>query len=219
MIHLVDLEKSFTSSRGRHVVLHRTNLSIPSTMRIGVLGMNGAGKSTLLHMIAGSEPPTAGRVLRECRCSWPLGFAGSFQPNLTGIENILFAARVYGVDCDEAVAFAAEFAEIGEYIDMPVRTYSSGMKARLAFGLSLAIDFDIYLIDEITAVGDRRFQEKCRRAFAERTSKSGLCIVSHNEANIRTFCDIALVLHNGFLTPFEDIESALEYYASIMRFD
>ena len=211
--------KSVGASYGQHRALTTINLRVKKGEIVVILGSNGAGKSTLLHMIAGSEPPTAGRVLRECRCSWPLGFAGSFQPNLTGIENILFAARVYGVDCDEAVAFAAEFAEIGEYIDMPVRTYSSGMKARLAFGLSLAIDFDIYLIDEITAVGDRRFQEKCRRAFAERTSKSGLCIVSHNEANIRTFCDIALVLHNGFLTPFEDIESALEYYASIMRFD
>jgi capsular polysaccharide transport system ATP-binding protein len=219
MIHLVDLEKSFLSSQGRHVVLHRTNLSIPSDMRIGVLGMNGAGKSTLLNMIAGSEPPTAGRVYRECRCSWPLGFAGSFQPNLTGIENILFAARVYGVDGDDAVAFASEFAELGEYINMPVRTYSAGMKARLAFGLSLAIDFDIYLVDEITAVGDRRFQEKCRKAFAERTSKSGLCFVSHNEANIRALCDIALVLHNGYLVPFEDLESALEYYGSIMRIE
>jgi len=217
MIHLVDLEKRFQTQQGERVVLHRTNLSLPSNMRIGVLGVNGAGKSTLLRMISGTEPPSAGRIYRECRVSWPLGFSGGIHPNLTGIENIVFSARLYGVDIDETIRFTKDFAEIDEYIDMPVRTYSSGMRARLAFGLSLAVDFDLYLIDEITAVGDRRFQEKCRKAFEERTKSSGLFFVSHSEANIRKFCDLALVLHDGYLIPFPELGPALDFYNFILE--
>lgn len=217
MIHLINLEKRFRTSQGERVVLHRTNLSLPSDKRVGVLGVNGAGKSTLLRMIAGSEPPTAGTIRRECRVSWPLGFAGGVHPNLTGVENIVFAARLYGVDIDEAIRFTEDFAEIGKYLDMPVRTYSSGMRARLAFGLSLAVEFDLYLIDEITAVGDRRFQEKCRKAFEERTKSAGLFIVSHNEANIRKYCDLALVLHDGYLLPFAELEPAFDFYRLILE--
>ena len=216
MIHLINLEKKFRTHQGERVVLHRTNLSLPSNMRIGVLGLNGAGKSTLLQMISGTEPPTAGKIHRECRVSWPLGFGGGLHPNLTGKENIVFAARLYGVDIGEAIAFTRDFAEIGEYLNMPVRTYSSGMRARLAFGLSLAVDFDLYLIDEITAVGDRRFQDKCREAFEERTKSAGLFFVSHSEANIKKYCDLAMVLHDGHLIPFAALEPALNFYRSIL---
>jgi len=217
MIHLIDLEKRFQTLHGERVVLHRTNLSLPSNMRIGVLGVNGSGKSTLLQMISGTEPPTAGTIRRECRVSWPLGFSGGLHPNLTGIENIVFGARLYGVDIDETIAYTSDFAEIGEYMNMPVRTYSAGMRARLAFGLSLAVDFDLYLIDEITAVGDRRFQDKCRKAFEERTRSSGLFFVSHSEANIKRYCDLAMVLHDGHLIPFESLEPALDFYRFILE--
>lgn len=217
MIHFIDLEKRFPTQHGERVVLHRTNLSLPSNLRIGVLGVNGSGKSTLLRMVSGTEPPSAGTIRRECRVSWPLGFSGGLHPDLTGIENIVFAARLYGMDIDETIDFTKDFAEIGEYLKMPVRTYSSGMRARLAFGLSLAVDFDLYLIDEITSVGDLRFQSKCRQAFEERTKSSGLFFVSHSEGNIKQYCDLAMVLHEGQLIPFETLEPALEFYRFILE--
>ena len=134
---------------------------------VGILGRNGAGKSTLLRILGGAEQPDSGRVIRKGRVSWPIGFSGGFNGSLTGEENARFVARIYDADIDRVIEFAKDFAEIGDYFQMPVRTYSSGMKARLAFGLSMAIDFDTYLVDEVTAVGDATFQERCREAFAE----------------------------------------------------
>lgn len=212
MIHLFDIAKSYTTSEGVHAVIKPTRLSLPSHRRVGVLGQNGAGKSTLLNLIAGVENPDQGYIQVDCRISWPLGFAGAFHGDLTGVENAAFVARIYGADVDYTIDFVKDFSEIGEYFHEPVRTYSSGMRGRLAFGLSMAIDFECYLIDEITAVGDQSFQAKCRQAFEERTEKSGILLVSHSETTIKSYCDLAIVIADGHLLPFDDIDEAVEFY-------
>lgn len=156
--------------------------------------------------------PDAGEVIREGRVSWPIGFAGGFNGSLTGEENCRFVARIYGADVDEVVEFARGFAEIGQYFHMPVRTYSSGMRARLAFGVSMAVDFDTYLVDEITAVGDGRFKKKCRTAFAERRERSSVIIVSHQLKTIRQYADHYAVLRRGKLHFFDDIHEVKRFY-------
>ncbi|MBX3495990.1 MAG: ABC transporter ATP-binding protein [Parvibaculum sp.] len=212
MIHLIDVEKHFDTDIGRRQVLRQTRLSIPTDKRVGVLGRNGAGKSTLLNMIAGVDQPSRGTIMREGRLSWPLGYSGGFHGDLTARENISFVARLYGVDYRETFERAEEFAEIGNYVDMPVRTYSAGMKSRLAFGLSLAIAFDCYLIDESIGAGDRFFRAKSRRVFLNQSRNSGMLLVSHNENTIREYCEIGLVLFDGFLLPFGNIEDAIDFY-------
>ena len=173
----------------------------------------GAGKSTLLNMIAGVDQPSSGMIVREdVRLSWPLGYAGGFHADLTARENISFVARLYDVDYNRTFELTEEFAEIGNYVDMPIRTYSGGMKSRLAFGLSLAIKFDCYLIDETIGAGDRFFRAKSRKVFVEQSKGSGMLLVSHEEATIREYCEIALVLFDGVLVPFADIEDAIDFY-------
>jgi capsular polysaccharide transport system ATP-binding protein len=181
---------------------------------VGILGNNGAGKSTLLRILGGAEQPDAGHLNRSGRVSWPIGFSGGFNGSLSGEENCRFVARIYGADLDEVVAYAEGFAEIGDYFRMPVRTYSSGMRARLAFGLSMAIDFDTYLVDEVTAVGDRRFQEKCRAEFAARRTRSSVIVVSHQIGTIRDYCDLFCVLRDGRLYAYERIVEAEKAYTA-----
>jgi capsular polysaccharide transport system ATP-binding protein len=212
MIHLINLAKEYRTRSGQKIVLHAQSLSIPTDRRIGVLGRNGAGKTTLLNLIAGVEEPSQGRIVRTCSVSWPLGFSGGLHGDVTGRENTCFIARLNGADVDETIEFVREFSELGDDLNEPVRTYSQGMRARLAFSLSMAIDFDCYLIDEITAVGDGRFQAKCRRALRDRRDRSGLLMVSHNEATIRQYCDVGLVLYKGTLVPFDSIEYAVSFY-------
>ncbi|MCA8972821.1 MAG: ATP-binding cassette domain-containing protein, partial [Planctomycetes bacterium] len=154
MIRLEGVTKAYRTTVGDHVVLDRIDADFPEAVSIGVLGRNGAGKSTLLRILGGAEQPDAGKVTRSGRVSWPIGFAGGFNSSLTGEENCRFVARIYDADLDEVIESTRAFADIGAYFRMPVRTYSSGMRARLAFGLSMAIDFDTYLVDEVTAVGD-----------------------------------------------------------------
>ncbi len=173
MIELRKVTKVYKTKVGRNVVLDDISLTIPPRRGLGIIGRNGAGKSTLLRIIGGAEQPTAGDVIRRGRVSWPLGFAGGFNGSLTGEENCRFVARIYGLQYDYVVEKTRSFAEIGDYFFMPVRTYSSGMRARVAFGLSMAIDFDMYLVDEITAVGDKLFRKKCRAAFDERRERAG----------------------------------------------
>ena len=176
---------------------------------MGLLGRNGAGKSTMIGMIAGTVKPNTGTILRHGSISWPLGFAGSFAVDLTGAQNIRFVARIYGIDTDALVDYVQDFAELGDFLDMPVRSYSSGMKARLAFGLSMGVSFDWYLVDEITAVGDAAFKRKSLAAFHERLSSAGLLMVSHSTGTIRSYCTCGLVLEGGKVRFFADVEEAI----------
>ncbi|ACY49946.1 MULTISPECIES: ABC transporter ATP-binding protein [Vibrio] len=217
MIELFNVSKSYSTPKGKKEVLKPCTVSFPKGRNIGLLGVNGAGKSTLLRMIAGSEAPTTGVIKRKVKMSWPLGFAGGFNGSLTGAENLRFVSRIYGANIKEVTAFVREFSELGDYLDMPIRSYSSGMKARLAFGLSMAMDFDCYLVDEITGVGDRRFQEKCRVEFKDRSEKSSLIMVSHSMPTLKEHCDMGLVLSDGVLTFFEDINEAIDKYLTLSK--
>jgi capsular polysaccharide transport system ATP-binding protein len=214
MIELQGVSKAYAVKRGLHLVLNDVSLELPRFTNIGVLGHNGAGKSTLLRIIAGVEKPDQGRVIRRGRVSWPIGFAGGFNGSLSGEENCRFVARIYGESIERVVAFANNFAELGEYFEMPVKTYSSGMRARLAFGLSMAIEFDVYLVDEVTAVGDASFQKKCRAAFEERSGRSSLIIVSHNLKTIREYSNICAVLKDGRVNLCDSIDEAARVYQS-----
>jgi capsular polysaccharide transport system ATP-binding protein len=212
MIELRNVTKAYLTHAGPNVVLDHLSMTFPARESIGILGRNGAGKSTLLRIISGVEKPDAGQVSRLGRVSWPIGFSGGFSPALSGEENCRFVARIYGEDVDRVVGYAREFAELGQYFFEPVRTYSSGMRARLAFGVSMAVDFDIYLVDEVTAVGDQAFQDKCRRAFLERQERSSVIIVSHSLGTIRSYCKRCAVLRNGKLQLFDSITEASQAY-------
>ena len=214
MITLQQITKTYRTSHGTHVVLNKLSAEFPERRNVGIIGRNGAGKSTLMRLISGAELPDSGAVVRRGRVSWPVGFSGGFSGSLTGAENTRFVARIYGMPVDRVLTFAAEFSELGEYFDMPVKTYSSGMRARLAFALSMAVDFDVYLVDEITAVGDSQFQKKCRLAFDERRDRSTLIIVSHDMSTIRNYCDSCAVLRQGRLQFCDTIDEAQCLYES-----
>jgi capsular polysaccharide transport system ATP-binding protein len=213
MISLDKVSKTYrTASIGRRVVLDRVSAAFPDGHNFGVLGANGAGKSTLIRLLAGSELPDRGRIRRDGRVSFPLGYGGTFHGSLSGRENIAFLARIYGTSLRETIDYVAEFAELADYLDMPINTYSAGMRARLAFGVSLAINFDIYLIDEVTEVGDERFRQKCALAFRERMSRSDIILVTHNTRTIHQYCDRGAVLAGGELRLYDDIADALQHY-------
>jgi capsular polysaccharide transport system ATP-binding protein len=212
MLELRHVTKIYPTSSGPNVVLRDLSLSLPARESIGVVGRNGAGKSTLLRIVGHSEAPTAGEVIHHGRVSWPIGFAGGFNGSLTGEENCRFVARVYGQDIEYVVEYAREFAEIGSYFYEPVRTYSSGMRARVAFGLSMAIDFELYLVDEVTAVGDKAFRRKCKAAFTERRERAGLLMVSHEPATLAEYCKRCILLHEGSATIYDTIEEAAAAY-------
>ena len=212
MIELRNVSKHYQTNHGIRQVLDDVSMAIPTNQSIGILGRNGAGKSTLLRLVAGIESTNAGEVVRHVSVSWPIGFAGGFHNHLTGEENMRFVSRIYGVDPVEVADSVKEFAELGEYFDMPLRTYSSGMRARLAFGLSMAIDFEVYLIDEVIAVGDKPFREKCEATLAARRDHSSVIIVSHSMQTIRQFSERCAVLMNGKLELFDDIDQAAEVY-------
>jgi capsular polysaccharide transport system ATP-binding protein len=209
MIEFRNVSKYYLTHHSRKVVVDHLNLRLPTGAKVGLLGRNGAGKSTLIGMIAGTVKPNTGSIHRRGSISWPLGFAGSFAPDLTGAQNIRFAARIYGIDTDELTDYVQDFAELGDFLDMPVRAYSSGMKARLAFGLSMGVSFDWYLVDEITAVGDAAFKRKSLAAFKERLENAGLLMVSHATGTIRDYCDCGLVLEGGRIRFFPDVEEAI----------
>ncbi len=219
MIELTDVHKIYPGTHGsaKHV-LKGVTITFPQYQNIGILGRNGAGKSTLLRIVAGIECPDFGEVRRVGRVSWPIGFSGGFNGSLTGEENCRFVARIYGESISEVSAFAKDFSELGNDFYAPVRTYSSGMRARLAFGVSMGIDFDVYLVDEVTAVGDRPFKQKCKEAFLERQKRASLIMVSHSMDTIRSYCSRCAVLEDGHLTLYPDLKSATdaldEVYAS-----
>lgn len=212
MIVLRHVTKEYKSNGMRRVVLNDVNLVFESGTSYGIVGLNGAGKSTLVRLLAGTEAPTRGRITRSSRVSWPLGFAGGFHHSMTGKENVVFVARIYGEDPRRVLAFVDDFSEIGDYINNPVKTYSSGMQARLAFGLSMAIPFDTYLIDEVTAVGDETFQNRCQEAFAARRARSDVIIVSHSVGTLLNYADKMILLGGGRCTVFDEPAEAVETY-------
>ena len=212
MIWLENLTKSFHLNGISKTILQDASLVFPRGRSVALLGRNGAGKSTLLRLIAGTLDPTSGRVRTSGTVSWPVGFAGSFHGDLTGAQNTRFIARIYGVDGDELVDFTANFADLGAHFRLPFRTYSSGMKARLAFGVSMGIAFDTYLVDEVTAVGDASFRAKSNNLFQTRMQTAGSVVVSHSMGLVRELCDAAVVLEAGKLTFFDDIGAAISLH-------
>ncbi len=215
MIKFQNVCKSYKLKDSTKTILDNISFEFPEKKNIGVLGVNGAGKSTLLRLIAGTEFPDSGKIIRTGKYSWPLGFSGAFHGTLTGIENLRFACRIYNANIKEVTEFVKDFSELGKFIHEPIQTYSSGMRSRLAFALSMAIDFDVYLVDEIMGVGDQGFQEKCKNAFTAKRETSSVIMVSHSMNTIRDFSDVALLLTGEHLEIHEDVEEAIEVYTKL----
>lgn len=212
MIICSDIAKSYSHGGRKKHVLQGVNLSINQGDRVGLLGRNGAGKSTLIKLIGGVEMPTSGKIIRKMSVSWPLGFAGGFQGSLTGFDNARFIARIYQREYAVVRRFVEDFTELGKQLRMPVKTYSSGMRARLAFALSLAIEFDCYLIDEIILVGDQNFQRKCQAEMFDKRQDRTMLVASHSPEFIRNFCNKAVIIHHGQATMFDDVAEAVDRY-------
>lgn len=215
MIKIENLTKSYRTPKGRHYVFKDLNVELPSGKSVALIGRNGAGKSTLLRVIGGIDRPDSGKIHTDKTISWPVGLAGGFQGSLTGRENVKFVARLYSTpdQLREKVAFVEEFAELGKYFDMPIKTYSSGMKSRLGFGLSMAFKFDYYLVDEVTAVGDARFKQKCADLFKARHEEASFLMVSHSLGSLKEFCDVALFIgRDNKVKYFESVDAAIETY-------
>lgn len=212
MIQVEDVVKEYRTRSGPVRVLDRVNLTVRPGQQLGILGRNGAGKSTIVRLISGTEQPTSGHVRRTMSVSWPLAFGGAFQGTLTGYDNLRFICRVYGVDPADRIGFVEDFSELGIYLREPVKTYSSGMRARLAFAISMTVDFDCYLIDEVIAVGDARFHQKCMVELFEKRADRAKIIVSHDPHYIRDHCQSAAVLADARLSYFDDVDQAFEFY-------
>lgn len=219
MIKLAGINKSYTTRSGPVHVLRDVNLTIGHGERVGILGRNGAGKSTLIRLISGAEFPTSGQIMRGMSVSWPLAFGGAFQGSLTGYDNLRFICRIYGVDPADKLAFVEEFTELGIYLREPVKSYSSGMRARLAFAISMVIEFDCFLIDEIIAVGDARFHQKCDYELFDRRSERAMIIVSHSSTYIKEHCTRAAVLVDGKLIETESLDEAFDFYHHSMAME
>ncbi|MDN5536198.1 MULTISPECIES: ABC transporter ATP-binding protein [Comamonas] len=212
MIHIEHVTKRYATRHGEVTVLEDVNLTIHPGEKVGILGRNGAGKSTVIRLISGAERPSSGLIRREMSVSWPLAFGGAFQGSLTGLDNLRFICRVYGKSTEDRVAYVQEFSELGRYLREPVKTYSAGMRARLAFAISMVVEFDCFLIDEIVAVGDSRFHEKCRVELFEKRKDRAMIIVSHDPGYVREHCDRAAVLVRGKLTTFDHVDEAFSFY-------
>ena len=212
MIVLDNVSKVYSTRQGKRTVLSDINLNISKGEKLGILGRNGAGKSTLIRLISGAELPTSGQIHRGMSISWPLAFGGAFQGSLTGLDNLRFICRVYGGDINTALPYVEEFSELGNYLKEPVKKYSSGMRARLAFAISMAVEFDCFLIDEIVSVGDSRFHEKCHVELFEKRKDRAMILVSHDAAYIRAHCTHAAVLVDGKLHSFDSVEDAFQFY-------
>ncbi|AVL71590.1 ABC transporter ATP-binding protein [Oligella urethralis] len=215
MIELRNVTKSYKTPKGRVFVFRDLNLTIPDDKSVALIGRNGAGKSTLMRLLGGQDTPDRGEIITTDSISWPVGLSGGFQGSLTAKENVKFVARVYGVKGErlkEVVNYVRDFAEIGDFFDRPVSTYSSGMRSRVAFGLSLAFDFDYYLIDEAMSVGDAHFRKKAQQAFKERVGKAKVILVTHGMGQVRQMCDYVLLLDKGQVTAYDDVEEGIEAY-------
>ena len=222
MIKIENLTKSYRTPTGRHYVFKDLNIEIPSGKSVAFIGRNGAGKSTLLRMIGGIDRPDSGKIITNKTISWPVGLAGGFQGSITRRENVKFVARLYAKqeELKEKIEFVEEFAELGKYFDMPIKTYSSGMRSRLGFGLSMAFKFDYYIVDEVTAVGDARFKEKCAQLFKERHKESSFLMVSHSLNSLKEFCDVAIVFKNSYIIGYyENVQSGIDEYKMYQALD
>lgn len=216
MIRIRNLRKAYHLQGQSKVVADNISVDFEPGKVIGLLGRNGAGKSSLLRMVAGTMRQDSGTIDVEGTVSWPVGFAGSFHKDLTGAQNTKFLARIYGVDTEELREYVEDFSELGPQFYLPVRTYSSGMRSRLAFGLSMGIKFDVYLVDEVTSVGDAAFRKKSMRVFRDRMESSGALLVTHNLRVISNVCDAACILDEGRLSYFDDVEEAIELHRSMI---
>ncbi len=218
MIRFENVTKRYKLKNGYKTILERASFTIMRGKSLGVLGVNGAGKSTFLRMISGNELPDRGRIVREgVSISWPLGLAESFHGSLSGRENLRFACRVYHRDVERVTKYVEDFSSLGQQLDMPVKTYSSGMKARLAFGLSMAFDFDVYLVDEVTAVGDANFRARSEKVFDERRQKSDIIMVSHSMPTLRRYCAAGCVLSQGKIEFYDTIDEAIDVYGELTK--
>ncbi|MBE6430236.1 MAG: ABC transporter ATP-binding protein [Campylobacter sp.] len=219
MIKLDNLTKFYPLSNGdKYFVFREFTFTFPDDCSIGLIGRNGAGKSTLMRLLSGADIPNAGKVITDKKISWPVGLAGGFQQSLSARDNVKFVARVYGYKgeaLEEKVRYIEEFAEIGKYFDEPMNTYSSGMRSRIGFGLSMAFDFDYYLIDEAGAVGDAKFKKKSDAIYKEKLSNSKVIMVSHNMAEIKQWCDKVILVNSGMTTVYDDVDEGIEMYKRI----
>ena len=218
MIELKNVSKSFKTGGKKKYILKHVNFTIPEGLNLGILGRNGAGKSTFLRMLGGIDFPTSGTIASDKSFSWPMGLSGGFQGSMTGRQNVKFVCRIYGKNIQETksiISSVQEFAEIGDYFDMPIKLYSSGMKSRLSFGLSLAFDFDYLIIDETLSVGDENFKKKATNALKKKIESCNVLLVSHSMGTLKEICDVGVVLHEGRLNYFDKIEDAIQYYHSI----
>jgi capsular polysaccharide transport system ATP-binding protein len=220
MIELKNVSKSFKTKHSRKYILKDMSITIPSDKNIGILGKNGTGKSTIMHMLGQIEFPDKGTIVSDKSFSWPLGLRGGFVGNMTGKANIKFVCRLYGKSSKEiqkTVNFVKEFSELDDYFDMPIKTYSAGMKARLSFGLSLSFDFDYLLIDETLSVGDARFRKKSKEALLKKIETCNVLLVSHDMGTLRDICDVGIVVNNGKMRYFDNINNAINEYIAINK--
>ncbi len=220
MIELLNVNKYYKTSQGKHYVLKDVSQVIPSNKNVGILGRNGAGKSTLLRMLGGIDFPNSGIIHSKESFSWPMGLAGGFQGSMTGRQNVKFVCRIYGKsdhEINEAIEYVKEFSELGDYFDMPIKIYSSGMKSRLSFGLSLFFDFDYLIIDETLSVGDKNFQEKSKTALRKKIENCNVLLVSHSMPVLKELCDVGIVVNDGKMQYFEDINDAIKMYDNINK--
>ncbi|GLO57641.1 ABC transporter ATP-binding protein [Pseudomonas putida] len=217
MFELRNVTKSYLTPNGRRYVFRNLSLAIPPGKNIGLIGRNGAGKSTLMRLLGGADVPDSGTIITDRSISWPVGLTGGFQGSMTGRDNIKFVCRIYGATGDamrEKIRYVQEFAEIGDWIDEPIKTYSSGMRSRVAFGLSMAFDFDYYLIDEVMSVGDAQFKRKCNEVFQDKLQKSNVVLVTHTMSEVEKLCDVVLLVRNGEIEIYDDVSEGIKAYSS-----
>jgi capsular polysaccharide transport system ATP-binding protein len=217
MLQLLNISKSYPMSYGQRerVIFKDVDLTVQRGEKWGILGRNGAGKSTLIRIISGSDRPDYGQIIKNMSISWPLAFGGAFQGSLTGRDNAKLIARVYNVDISKTIDLVQDFAELGVYLDEPVKSYSSGMSSRLAFAISMAIEFDCFLIDEGMSVGDHRFHQKCDDELFGKRGDRAMIIVAHQTDIIRDHCDHAAVLEDGALTIYAQVDDAIAAYEAL----
>lgn len=219
MIKIENLTKSYLHHKaGRKYVFKDLSFTIPDGKNVAIIGRNGAGKSTLMNLLAKVDTPDSGKIVTDQSISWPVGLSGGFQGSLSGRENVKFIARTQGFrskDMQRIVRYVEEFAEIGDYFDLPTKTYSSGMRGRVAFGLSLAFEFDYYIIDEAMSVGDAHFKKKADQAFKDKVGKANIILVTHGMTQVRTMCDLVIILDHGSARIYENVEEGIKVYQNL----